>query len=222
MAPPEGSRLQRVGELTLAPDGSVTGRMAETYTGSYAARLRTLLADMNRKEKGATLETILSQMHGSATITKSEIADQYEISKPIVLRYEFRVRDYAQIMRDLMLVPLSMLRSKTGEAIEWKGSDGQARKQPLEYEHTGVYSENDTIQLPVGFTVDELPDPFKIRNPAFAYASHAETVGKQMKYQREYQVTQLSVPVSDLEKLRAAYREVRSDEQRRAVLKKEP
>src|SRR5271157_1988838 len=220
-AAPESSQLKRVGEFTLAPDGTVTGSIAETYTGSYAARLRSLLAEMNRTDKGKTFETWLSEMQGSPVITHSEIADQYEIAKPLVLRYEFRARDYGKVVRNLMLVRLRIL-GATGGALEWKGADGESRKQPLEYEHTGVYAENDTMLLPSGFTVDELPDPLKISNPALSYASRAETAGKQLKYQCEYRVTNLSVPIADLEGLRAAYRDIREDEQRSAVLKREP
>jgi transglutaminase-like putative cysteine protease len=221
-APPESSRLTRVGELKLATDGTVTGNINETYTGSYAAHLRDTLADMNRKEKGYLIEFILSQMQGSPTITHSEIVDQYEIAKPIVIRYEFRTRDFGKQIRDLMLVPLLTVRASGGTAIEWKDVSGAARKQPLEFEHSGVYSESDTMQLPAGFTVDEVPDALKLSNPALSYASRVENVGKELKYQREYRVINLTVPVTDLDKLRAVYREIRADEQRSAVLKKEP
>ena len=220
-APAESSRLTRVGTLTLSPDGTVTGSIAETYTGSYAAHLRDEFGQLNRKEKKDALEIVLAQIQGSATITHSEIADQFDITKPLVLRYEFRARDYAKLIRDLMLVPVSILRSTDGGAIEWRGVEGEARKQPIEFEHTGLYTENDTLQLPAGFTVDELPDPLKLTNPALSYANRVESTGKQLKYLREYRVTALTVPITDLEKLKAVYREIRADEQRSIVLKKQ-
>src|SRR6516165_9626441 len=58
-APAAVSKLQLVSDLKLEGDGAVGGTVTLTYTGSWAARMRNELLEMNRREKGKKLEDLL-------------------------------------------------------------------------------------------------------------------------------------------------------------------
>jgi transglutaminase-like putative cysteine protease len=220
MASAEASKLQLASDLKLESDGTVAGTVTLTYTGSWAARMRNELAEMNRREKGKKLEELLVGMQGTPTVTRSFITDENDISKPLVLRYELRSSGYAETAGRLMLLRLGVLGPMADSQSIAKAVNTETRRLPIELVQTGVYSEVNTIGLPNGFEVDELPDTLNLKGPAISYSSHAETAGKTLKYERRCEITSLLVPVADVEKLKTIYGGIRADEQKSAVLKK--
>ena len=219
-ASPDDSTLKFVSDFNLSADGSVVGTVTATCSGSWAARMREELADKTRSEKAKWMENFLAGMRGTPNVTRSFITDESDVSKPLVLRFELQASGYAEIAGGLMLMRLRMLGSVADNQFAWKAIDTEARKLPIEYAYTGVYSEVNTVNLPSGFGVDELPDELNISGPALSYMSHAEAFEGKLKYKRECRITSLSVPLADVDKLKALYREIRVDEQKTAVLKR--
>lgn len=213
------SKLQLASDLKLESDGTATGTITLTYTGSWAARMRDELAEMNRHEKGRKLEDLLVGMRGTPTVTRSFIMDENDISKPLVLRYELRSSGYADIAGVLMLLRLGVLGPMADSQSIVRAVNTQPRKLPIELVQTGVYSEVNIISLPDGFEVDELPPPLNLKGPGVNYTSHAAATGRKLKYERQCEVTSLLIPVADVEKLKTIYGEIMADEQRSAVLK---
>jgi hypothetical protein len=219
-APAAVSKLQLVSDLKLEGDGAVGGTVTLTYTGSWAARMRNELLEMNRREKGKKLEDLLIGMPGTPNVTRSFITDESDISKPLVLRYELRSSRYAEVAGGLMWFRLGVLGPLADSQAIGRAVNTQPRKLPIEYVQTGVYSEDSTISLPNGFEIDELPDATNLKGPGVSYSSHAEATSGKLKYERQCEVTSLSVSVSDVAKLRKVYVEIGEDERKSAVLKK--
>jgi hypothetical protein len=220
-APAADSQFKRTGEITLAADGTVHGKITEEYTGSWAARMREELAVLDNKQKGKLMDLLLNETPGLAIITHAEIQDQHALSNPLILRYEFQASDYGKLTGDLMLVRPRASGSVAEKTIEWKSADGEARKLPLEYDHTGVISEVSTVELPAGFQVDELPDPLAIHQREIGYKSTVEVKGRLLTCRRDLSVGTLTVSPADVSALKSFYREVSADEQKSVVLKRD-
>jgi hypothetical protein len=216
----EASKLQLASDLRLESDGTASGTIVLSYTGSWAARMRDELAELNRHEKGRKLEDLLVGMRGTAIVTHSFIKDEDDISKPLVLRYELRSSGFAEIGGGLMLLRLGTLGPIADSQLIAEAVKTEPRQLPIEYVQTGIYSEVNTISLPDGFDVDELPEPLDLKGPGVSYSSHAQTADRTLKYERRCEVTRLVVPVAEVGKLKAIYGEIRADEGKSAVLKK--
>jgi|SRR5215831_1923147 len=219
VAAPESSQLTRSGEYTLASDGSVAGKITETYTGSWAARMREELAEMTQAQKKQWIDLIATRMPGSVTVTHVEIHDQSELSNALGMSYEIHAVNYAELSGDLMLVRPPLIVSVDDKTVEWKSSDGEARKLPIEYEHTGIVREICIFQLPQGYEIDELPDPAQFKQQALRYSSAFELKARQLTAARDYTVADLTVAPSDISAVKSFYRKVHSDEQKTIVLK---
>jgi hypothetical protein len=75
------------------------------------------------------------------------------------------------------------------------------------------------IALPSGYVVDDLPPPVDADVGFASYHSKSEVKGNSIIYTRDFEVKELSVPVSKAAELKNFYRIIASDERNTAVLK---
>ncbi|MBS0393665.1 MAG: transglutaminase, partial [Proteobacteria bacterium] len=74
------------------------------------------------------------------------------------------------------------------------------------------------IELPAHYRVDELPPPVNVDLGFASYHSKSEVVGRKLRYTRDFELRELSVPSSKADELMHLYRTVYTDERRNAVL----
>jgi hypothetical protein len=77
------------------------------------------------------------------------------------------------------------------------------------------------IELPEGYVLDELPQPVTLDVGFAAYQSTAEMKGRTLHYARTYTIRQVTLPAERYPELVALSRAISTDEQSRAVLRKE-
>jgi hypothetical protein len=78
-----------------------------------------------------------------------------------------------------------------------------------------------TIELPAGYTVDEIPDPIKLDLGFASYESSSSVKDNILHYTRTYTVREVTLPADkypDVQKLAGV---IAADEDRKAVLKKQ-
>jgi len=78
-----------------------------------------------------------------------------------------------------------------------------------------------SIQLPAGYTVDDLPDPVHLDVGFADYTSDVKTVGNTLVYTRQYVQKKLTLPASDYAQLQQLEGAIANDESNSAVLKKD-
>jgi hypothetical protein len=99
--------------------------------------------------------------------------------------------------------------------------DHKKRSVPIDLEETVQAVDDYTIELPAGYTVDDLPEPVKLDLQFASYRSESHTKGNVVEYTRTYTVRQPIVGperYADLQKLAMT---IGADEESRAVLKKQ-
>ena len=92
---------------------------------------------------------------------------------------------------------------------------------PIDLDETMQAVDEYSIELPAGFTVDELPDPVKLDVGFASYQSAIEVKGNTLEYKRTYTVREITLPAErygDVQKLEET---IAADEESRAVLKKQ-
>ena len=90
----------------------------------------------------------------------------------------------------------------------------------MELGETRVVKDEFDVDLPEGYTVDELPDPVSIDMGFAAYKSRTEMHGNTLHYTREYTVRALEVPAEKYHAVQELVGQIEQDERSQAVFKK--
>ena len=214
--PPDDNEIKRVAHLKLQPDGSLVGDVLETRTGDMARDSRSQLLRAGANEREKVLERFLSGSLTGFSLEKSESENLDHNDQDLVLKYRFSAPSYAKTAGPLLLVRPRVLGAKE---LRWETN--KPRKFPIEFSLESHQTDIFEIEMPPGFTVDELPDPVKIDVGFAAYESKTEVQGQILRYTRDYTVRKLEVPLTQEAELRRLFSTIYSDERNSAVLKKQ-
>ena len=212
---PARNQIRRVAHLKLEPDGSLDGEVQETLTGQHAWNRRYELLNTGGDERKKALEHFLSGSLTGFSLEKSESQNLDRNDQDLILKYNFKAPSYARNAGPLILV-----RPRVLGALELHLASDKPRKFPIEFGEPSHETDVFEIELPQGYTVDELPDPVKLDVGFAQYESKTEFSGATLRYTRDYTVNKLEVPVSDEPQLRRLFSTIYSDERNSAVLKK--
>ena len=165
LLPPETNLLSRSGHFTLDPEGTLTGEVTETRSGDHASHERALLLEANQQERAQHLERELNQSLKGFTLESSNIEQLDQLQNNLVLTLKLAAPQYGQLRGILMLVRPRVLEEK-GFEVESKPRQyafvlGRASRETDSYE----------IDLPQGYTVDDVPDPVKLDMGFASYQS---------------------------------------------------
>jgi hypothetical protein len=212
---PALNRLLRVAKLQLTPAGTLVGEVQEVRGGYPATYRRAALMDLSVAERKKVLENYLANFLGGFALQNLEVENLENNDSNLVVRYKFVAQNYAKTVGDLLLVRPRIVGNKSSGVLE-----GKPRKYPLEFDATSLESDVFEIALPSGYAVDELPPPVEVKTPFAEYKSTVEVNGNVLRYQRDYKVHDVRVPVESLDEMKKFYRHVAADERSSAVLKK--
>jgi hypothetical protein len=210
------NQTNRVAKLKLDAHGTLSGDVQEVLKGDPAVYQRYVLQAASKEtDKIKPIETILAHSLGTFQITKASIGNLAQTGLPFIYNYSLVAENYGKTAGDLLLVRPRVLGYESRDLLETK----EPRKYAVEF--AGPFRDTDSfeIDLPAGYTVDDLPPPVNADYSFASYHSKAEVLGKTLKYTRTFEIKELSVPVSKAEELKKFYRVIGNDERNTAVLK---
>lgn len=221
LPPPTTSRLLRVAQLKLGSTGSLSGEVQEVRWGVPAVERRADWLGQPEAERKKGLEQFLGLFLTSGFLLQSaEVENLDKLDDNLVVRYSFRAPNYAKLAGNLLLVRPRVLGGKGSDILERKDKPGQTRKYPVELGSPELHTDMYEIELPAGFTVDELPPPVQVDYDFASYRSKVEVEGNLLRYQREYTVKDVRVATERLPELKEFYRRIAADERASVVLKR--
>jgi uncharacterized protein DUF3857/transglutaminase superfamily protein len=216
LATPENNMLRRKAHFRLAPDGVLSGKVEEERSGAVAYEQRGYLIDEPANLRYKWIESSLSSHFRNFSLRSSELANVEDISKDLKASYELTAPKYAQVTGDLLLIRPRVIGQKSFDYLEEK----KERKYPVEYEAARIDTDVFEIELPAGYTVDELPTAVHLDSGFAQYESSSTVENGILKYQRKFVVRQVEFPLERLGELKKFLRQVSADEQNSAVLKR--
>jgi len=216
---PAVNRLLRTAKLSLSSTGTLAGQVQEVRWGVPATQRRASLIDTPAPERRKVLESFLAGFLPGFNLQTVEVENLEEYDKNLIVRYQFVAQSYAKTAGDLLLLRPRVLGQKGDDLLE-RQKKGKERQYPVEFEAATLQSDVFEIELPSGYTVDELPPPVELDTDFVAYKSRIEVNGGVLRYQREYMVKDVRVPTERLEELKKFYRQVAADERSSVVLKR--
>ncbi len=157
LSPPDKSKVKRSAKFTLSDDGTLEGDAEIEYYGHLAAYHKEWDDDDSPAQREETLRASVKKQMTTADVSAIKIENVTDPLKPFIYRYHVRVPGYAQRTgKRLFLQPEFF---QHGLEPLFSGSE---RKYPVYFSYP--WSEEDvvTIELPVGFSLDnaDAPQPF--------------------------------------------------------------
>jgi hypothetical protein len=211
---PALNTIHRTAAFRLDAEGALKGAVTEQRFGDLSESRREVYGQGDAKQQTEFLDHILEHDLTAffATDVKAENVDS--LNKDFTLTYSLSAERYAKAMG-----PLLMVRPRVLGDLDLK-TDRKPRTVPINLDETMQATDEYSIEIPDGYTVDELPDPVKLDLGFAAYQSDVQVTGNTLHYKRTYTIRQITLPAgryAEVQKLAGA---IAADEASSAVLKK--
>jgi transglutaminase-like putative cysteine protease len=212
---PDASLKDCKGAFTLTADGTLSGSVDTTQSGSVGADLRYLVKETDEKERREYLERSIAATLPGVTLDSFQFVEPEALDKPIELHYKVTARQYSHLAGPLLLVRPRVVGT---DSLPF---DDKPRLYPIDLEATGHWRDSFDITIPAGYAVDEMPDPLALDLDFASYHSTVSAKGSVLHYEREYVVRQVEIPAARVSDFRRLESTILSDEKNVAVLKKQ-
>lgn len=212
---PDANGTERKGAFTLAVDGTLSGSVDTSHSGSEGADLRMFLKYSDEKERREAWENSLARDVPGVVLNDFKFVQPAALDKPLEFHYQISAAQYAHQAGPLLLVRPRVVGSYT------QPFNDKPRTVPIDLSATGRWHDVFDITLPAGYVVDETPDPIDVDVDFASYHSSITAKENKLHYEREYIVRQVEIPAGKAAAFRQLESAILSDEKGTAVLKKQ-
>jgi Domain of Unknown Function with PDB structure (DUF3857)/Transglutaminase-like superfamily len=212
---PELNTIHRTASFRLQPDGSLKGTVIEKRFGDVSEDSRSLYTMGDAKEQREYLDHVLEQDFATFQVSDVKVENADALNKDLTTTFTLSADRFGKNMGSLLMVRPRVLGS------EYLETDHKPRTVPINLRQTLQIKDDYDIELPPGYSVDEMPDPVKLDMGFAEYQSSSVVKDNVLHYSRTYTVRAVTLPAEkygDLQKLAGV---IGADEQSRAVLKKQ-
>jgi Domain of Unknown Function with PDB structure (DUF3857)/Transglutaminase-like superfamily len=213
---PDRSTLSRTATFKLNDQGTLTGKVTEERSGDSAWIRRASFVSDDKRELDEWLDHHIRQDLSNFTVSDFTISNLQDLDKQLQLNYSITSTQYAKPMGSLLLLRPRVL------GIDGPPIDHDPRHMPVDLESTRTEHDDYTIELPAGYSVDELPDPVALDLGFASYKSSTTVQANTLRYTRTLTVRDLELPAAQYSELIKMAGVIHADEQSRAVLRRGP
>ena len=210
---PELNRIERSGTFSLNADGSLKGNVTEKRFGDRAETDRYVFA-LDEKQQQKYIDKLIARDFMSVSVTGVKADNVRALNQDVSLSYGLAAEHFGAATGPLLMVRPRVLGS------DRMPIDRKQRKLAVDLGETMQAHDSFDIELPEGYTVDELPDPVKLDVGFATYESASEVHGHTLHYSRTYRINQVTLPPEKYPDLQKLVSLIANDEDSRAVLKR--
>ena len=211
---PALNTIRRTASFRLDADGVLKGTVTEKRFGDVSELRREVYAKGDAKQQTEFLDHMLGRDFTAFSATDVKVENVDALNKDFTLTYSLSAERYAKAMGSLLMVRPRVLGDLDID------TDRKPRTVPINLDETMQATDEYSIEIPDGYSVDEIPDPVKLDLGFAAYQSDVQVTGNTLHYKRTYTIRQITLPAdryADVQKLAGA---IAADEASSAVLKK--
>lgn len=212
VTPSDFNAWSRETEIDLSTDGSIKGIIRERATGQESRAARNMLRSLSNDDFNKAIERWLSRGATAAKLTKLTPKDRQR-DAAFDMDVEFTAPAYGQLMQDRLLVFKPAIASRTNSIYLTE----KIRKHPVMLE-SNSFTEKATIKLPVGFVVDEVPDPVSLQTAFGKYSTSYEVKEGKLIFIRSLVMNRSTVGVERYKEVRDFFTGMLNAEQAPVVL----
>jgi hypothetical protein len=214
--PPDLNTIHRTATFHLLADGSLQGTVTEKRFGDISEDDRYLYTMGDAKQQSDYRNHVLAQDFTSFTVSDLKVENIEALNKDLTTSYSLAADHFGKSTGPLLMVRPRILGSEDLYVDHKK-----RHEVPIDLDQTMQEHDDYAIELPPGYTVDEIPDPVKLDLGFASYESSSTVKDNVLHYTRTYTVREVTLPAdkySDVQKLAGV---IAADEQSSAVLKKQ-
>ena len=213
---PDLNTIRRTATFQLQPDGSLKGTVTEKRFGDLSEDRRSLYTMGDAKEQTKFLDLLLSQDFSTFTVSDFKVQNAEALNKDLTTTYSLTAERFGKPMG-----PLLMVRPRVLGSDELYADRKERHNIPINLSETMQEQDDYTIELPSGYTVDEIPDPIKLDLGFASYESSSAVKDHTLHYTRTYTVREVTLPADKYLDVQHLSGVIAADEQSKAVLKKQ-
>jgi len=211
---PDLNTIQRSATLTLAADGSLKGSVTVKHFGDLAEDGRWIFSHESDAKQQEYVDRSFSHDLMAASLTGLKVQNVAALDKDLTTSFDLSADHFATSVGPLIMVRPRVFGSYTLPI------DHKNRKVAIDLRQTMQGTDSFDIQLPEGYTVDELPDPVKDDVGLASYQSSTVLNGHTLHYTRTFTLRQVSLPPDKYADLQHFVELIAADEDSRVVLKR--
>jgi hypothetical protein len=210
--PPESSSFDRQADVVLTSEGSISATVRERANGQMAADFRRQFRGLSAAQYLKVIEGWVGNGATGAKVSRVEPKDNND-GGHFDLDVDFTAINYAQLMQNRLLVfkPAIVSRQESLYLTE------ATRKHPVVLDSRS-FSETVRVKLPVGFEVDELPDPLKLDASFGSYNTTYAVKDGELVFTRILAQRAGIIPAAQYQSVRSFFERIRAAEQAPVVL----
>jgi hypothetical protein len=206
--------VERSATLQLASDGSLKGNVTIKRFGDLAESGRWIFGHEDATKQQQYVDRSFAHDFMAASLTDLKVENITALDKDLTTSLDLQAEHFASSVG-----PLLMLRPRVFGSYNLP-VDHKSRKVPIDLEQTMQGTDSFDIQLPDGYTVDEIPDPVKADFGFASYESSTQLKGRTLHYTRTFTLRQVSLPPDKYAELQQLTGLIAADEDSRVVLKR--
>lgn len=198
--------------VNLKDDGEISVESNIKYEGYVALRER---KSLNKTDEEEFIKEKLEDYFTDAEIDTFEISNNEELEKPLEVFIKFRVKNYAQIIGDMIYLPPPFLAK-----FENNPFTSKKRYFPVDYSYTYNSSQKTKINFPPSFTISEIPKKGKANMQKISFITIYFKDQNSIEVNRRYRRRRDSVHHSEYQDLLNFYDRVVESDQSQIVFQK--
>lgn len=211
---PELDTIHRSATLQLTAEGNLKGNVTVKRFGDLAEGGRQVFGHENTTKQQEYVDRSIAHDLMAASVTGLKVENVAALDKDLTTSFDLSADHFANSVG-----PLLMVRPRIFGTYAMP-IDHKTRKVAIDLGATMQGTDSFDIQLPDGYTVDELPDPVKADVGFASYESSTKLEGHTLHYSRTFTLRQVSLPPDKYGDLQRFVGLIAADEDSRVVLKR--
>ncbi len=183
---PEENAASYQARSVLTGDGRVTSELTFTAVGAPETALRRALAGRHPGDRPALFDDWLSFLSPDTRVARLHAMDAVDFSGPITVEATIESRGVVLGDADRRYIRLPLLHRPLEDVIAGdigRASGPKERTWPMRLRSTRRIELRETLELPAGWTIAELPKERKLDGPAAGLRFSASRSGRQISYE---------------------------------------
>ena len=208
------SRVERKGNLKLAINGTLEGKVIVTFTGQEALWRRQ--EERNEDDAGRKQfleDEIKADVPSGIVVELANRPDWSSASPTLVAEYDLKIPGWASIAGQRAVMPVGLFGGQDKGTFQH-----QTREHPLYFSFRHQIADDVTIELPPDWRVNSSPQPTRENHNVLDYASSSEVKNGALELKRELTVAAMFVEAKYYGAMHDFFEIVRTGDEEQIIL----
>jgi hypothetical protein len=166
---PENNMISE--KINISVDGNkILGKSLTEISGYHKAQFEYQIENLNPEDKVKFYKAYFLKGNNKFLPENFTEKNQYPIEEPLQLSYDFTIADYVMTSENEKYINMNLENGSIGQKIDKK------REIPVQNKYKLAFENENTLEIPEGWSVDFIPEDLHIDNEFIQYDSKYEHI----------------------------------------------